>query len=103
MELSLALAPTVTFWGLRRPVNCYIRKERVNKLRELFTDTVIYGLSSVLARFFNYLLVPFHTGVFASCAYGVVSLGYSAIAFRNFIFTFGIESAGFAYGVAGEM
>src|SRR5690625_1702119 len=97
MELSLALAPTVTFWGLRRPVNCYIRKERVNKLRELFSDTVIYGLSSVLARFFNYLLVPFHTGVFASSAYGVVSLVYSAIAFLNVLFTFGMESAYFRY------
>lgn len=69
----------------------------MNKLRELFTDTVIYGLSSVLARFFNYLLVPFHTGVFASSAYGVVSLVYSAIAFLNVLFTFGMESAYFRY------
>lgn len=69
----------------------------MNKLRELFSDTVIYGLSSVLARFFNYLLVPFHTGVFASSAYGVVSLVYSAIAFLNVLFTFGMESAYFRY------
>lgn len=69
----------------------------MNKLRELFTDTVIYGLSSVLARFFNYLLVPFHTGIFASSAYGVVSLVYSAIAFLNVLFTFGMESAYFRY------
>jgi len=36
----------------------------VQKLKELFSDTLIYGISSVLARFINYLLVPLHTGVF---------------------------------------
>ena len=69
----------------------------MQKLRELFSDSVIYGISSVLARFINYLLVPFHTGVFATATYGVVSLVYVAIAFLNVIFTFGMESAYFRY------
>src|SRR5690625_7940714 len=51
-----------------------------------------------MIRFFNYFLVPFHTGVFAYSAYGVVSLVYSAIAFLNVLFTFGMESAYFRYG-----
>ena len=58
---------------------------------------MIYGISSVLARFINYLLVPFHTGVFATATYGVVSLVYVAIAFLNVIFTFGMESAYLRY------
>ena len=69
----------------------------MQKLRELFSDSVIYGISSVLARFINYILVPFHTGVFATATYGVVSLVYVTIAFLNVLFTFGMESAYFRY------
>ncbi|MEX0890127.1 MAG: oligosaccharide flippase family protein, partial [Balneolaceae bacterium] len=67
------------------------------KLRELFSDTLIYGISSVLARFVNYLLVPFHTDVFNPARYGVVGLVYAAIAFLNVVFTLGMESAYLRY------
>lgn len=69
----------------------------MNKLRELFSDTLIYGISSVLARFINYLLVPLHTGVFNTAQYGVIGLVYAAIAFLNVVFTFGMESAYLRY------
>ncbi|MFU8813661.1 MAG: lipopolysaccharide biosynthesis protein, partial [Balneolaceae bacterium] len=69
----------------------------MHKLKELFSDTLIYGISSVLARFINYLLVPLHTGVFQTAQYGVIGLVYAAIAFLNVIFTFGMESAYLRY------
>ncbi len=69
----------------------------MKKLQELFSDTLIYGISSVLARFINYLLVPLHTGVFNTAQYGVMGLVYAAIAFLNVIFTFGMESAYLRY------
>ena len=69
----------------------------MNKLRELFSDTLIYGISSVLARFINYLLVPFHTDVFNPAKYGIIGLIYAAIAFLNVVFTFGMESAYLRY------
>ena len=69
----------------------------MKKLRELFSDTLIYGISSVLARFINYLLVPFHTDVFNPARYGIVGLVYAAIAFLNVLFTFGMESAYLRY------
>lgn len=69
----------------------------MNKLKELLSDTLIYGISSVLARFINYLLVPLHTKVYSTAQYGVVSLIYAAIAFLNVIFTFGMESAYLRY------
>jgi O-antigen/teichoic acid export membrane protein len=69
----------------------------VKKLRELFSDTLIYGISSVLARFINYLLVPFHTDVFNPAKYGIIGLIYAAIAFLNVLFTFGMESAYLRY------
>ena len=69
----------------------------MKKLRELFSDSLIYGISSVLARFVNYLLVPFHTDVFNPARYGIVGLIYAAIAFLNVLFTFGMESAYLRY------
>ena len=69
----------------------------MQKLKELFSDTLIYGISSVLARFINYLLVPLHTGVFNTAQYGIIGLVYAAIAFLNVLFTFGMESAYLRY------
>ena len=69
----------------------------MKKLQELFSDTLIYGISSVLARFINYLLVPLHTGVFNTAQYGVIGLVYAGIAFLNVLFTFGMESAYLRY------
>lgn len=69
----------------------------MRKLRELFSDTLIYGVSNVLARFINYLLVPFYTDVFSPARYGIVGLIYAAITFLNVVFTFGMESAYLRY------
>jgi O-antigen/teichoic acid export membrane protein len=70
----------------------------VKQLKELFSDTLIYGISSVFARFINYLLVPLYTGVFDTDAYGVVGLVYAFITFLNVILTLGMESAYIRYG-----
>ena len=70
----------------------------MRKLRELFSDSLIYGVSHVLTRFINYLLVPFYTDVFDPDRYGIVGLIYSAIIFLNVVFTFGMESAYLRYG-----
>ena len=69
----------------------------MKKLRELFSDSLVYGISNVLARFIGYLLVPLHTDVFTRSEYGTVSLVYAALVFLNVIFTFGMESAYLRY------
>ena len=69
----------------------------MKKLRELLSDTLIYGISSVLARFIGYLLVPLHTDMFVPSQYGVISLVYAGLGFLNVIFTFGMESAYLRY------
>lgn len=69
----------------------------MKKLRELLSDTLIYGISSVLARFVNYLMVPLHTKEYSEAQYGIVGLVYAAIVFLNVIFTFGMESAYLRY------
>ncbi len=70
----------------------------MSKLRELFSDTLVYGISSVAARFINYLLVPFYTKFFDPAAYGIIGLIYGAIVFLNVLFTFGMESSYLRYG-----
>ena len=69
----------------------------MKKLKELLSDTLIYGISSVGARFLNYLLVPFYTKYFAPGAYGIIGLIYSAVGFLNILFQFGMESAYLRY------
>ena len=45
-----------------------------NPIRKLAGQTAIYGLSSIVGRLLNYLLVPLYTYKFANAAdYGVVS------------------------------
>lgn len=63
------------------------------KLKELTKDTAIYGISTMLGRFLNFLLVPFFTNVFLPAEYGVVNILYSYIAIFNIIFLYGMDSA----------
>ncbi len=69
----------------------------MSRIKELASDTAVYGLSSVVARFLNYLLVPFYTEFFAPGEYGVISLIYAGIVFLNVLFTFGMESSYIRY------
>lgn len=70
----------------------------MKSLKELFSDTLVYGISNVFARFINYLLVPFYTDVFLPEKYGIVGLVYVAVMLLNVIFTMGMESSYIRYG-----
>jgi O-antigen/teichoic acid export membrane protein len=67
------------------------------KIKELTKDTAIYGISTMLGRFLNFLLVPFYTNVFLPAQYGVVNILYSYIAIFNIIFMYGMDSAFLKY------
>lgn len=56
-----------------------------------------YGVSSIVARFLNYLLTPFLTYYLTTADYGEMSMIYSAIPFMNVIFTYGMETTYFRY------
>ena len=66
-------------------------------LKKLASETVIYGLSSIVGRFLNYLLVPFYTAVFMPEEYGIVTELYSYAAFLNVVFTYGMETTYFRH------
>ena len=43
-------------------------------LKKLAAQTAIYGISSIIARFLNYLLTPYLTRIMTTGEYGVVNL-----------------------------
>ncbi len=60
-------------------------------------DTAIYGLSSIVGRFLNWMLVPLYTNVFAARDYGVVTFVYSVVALAMVILTYGMETGFFRF------
>lgn len=66
-------------------------------LKKLAGQTAIYGMSSIVARFLNYLLVPLHTVVFVPQQYGVITEMYAYVAFLIIMLTYGMETAFFRF------
>ena len=74
----------------------------MSTLKRLASQTAIYGVSSVLGRFLNYLLVPLLTYTFAPAEYGVVAELYAYMGFLGVLLTFGLETGYFRFRAGGE-
>ena len=66
-------------------------------IKKLAGQTIWYGVSTIAARFINYLLTPYLTFKFTESQYGEMSIVYSFIPFMNVIFTYGMETAFFRF------
>lgn len=66
-------------------------------IKSLAKDTAVYGLSSIIGRFLNWLLVPLYTNIFIQSEYGVVSYIYSIVALALVILTYGMETGFFRF------
>ena len=69
----------------------------MNALKKLASQTAVYGLSSVLGRFLNYLLVPLYTYSFVPADYGVVAEFYAYMGFFAVLLVFGMETGYFRF------
>jgi O-antigen/teichoic acid export membrane protein len=69
----------------------------MSSLKKLAGDTALYGISSILGRALNFLLVPIYTAVFAAGEYGIVGELYAYVAFFNVLYTYGMETAYFRF------
>ena len=71
----------------------------MGKLTNIFKDTAIYGLSSIIGRFLNYLLVPLYTAQLsaASGGYGIITNIYAYVALVLVLLTFGMETTYFRF------
>lgn len=69
------------------------------ELKSVVKDTAIYGLSSIVGRFLNYLLVPLYTAKLAASGggYGVITNIYAYVALIMVILTFGMETTFFRF------
>ncbi|MDE6575680.1 MAG: oligosaccharide flippase family protein [Muribaculaceae bacterium] len=66
-------------------------------IKSLAKDTAIYGVSSIVGRFLNWMLVPLYTIMFSVEDYGVVTFVYSVVALAMVILTYGLETGFFRF------
>ncbi|EIA10019.1 lipopolysaccharide biosynthesis protein [Flavobacterium frigoris] len=65
--------------------------------KNLFKQTVIYGLATVLPRMFSFLLVPLYTDLLPKEEYGKLSVIFAFMIFFNVILAYGMETAFFRF------
>ena len=71
-------------------------------LEKLAKQTAIYGISTIVVRFLNYLLTPYFTRVFDPGVYGITVDVYALIPFALVILTMGMESGYFRFAAKAD-
>jgi len=71
----------------------------MSQLKKLAGQTAVYGLSSIIGRFLNYLLVPLYTYNFMPQEYGVVTEMYAYVSFLIVFLTYGMETGYFRFSM----
>ena len=74
----------------------------MTSLKKLAGQTAVYGLSTILGRFLNYLLTPLHTSIFPAHEFGIITELYAYIAVLNVLYTFGMETSFFRFATKQE-
>jgi O-antigen/teichoic acid export membrane protein len=71
----------------------------LSSIKQLAGQTFWYGISSIAARFINYLLTPYltYSTLISKANYGQMSAIYAAIPLFNIIFTYGMETTYFRF------
>ncbi len=70
----------------------------MSEMKSLAKDTAIYGLSSIIGKFLNYLLVPLYTYALARVDdYGIVTNIYAWTALLLVLLTYGMETGFFRF------
>lgn len=76
----------------------------MSKIKKLAGQTVIYGASSMIGRFLNFLLTPLYTfsAIYSVEQFGVITEMYAYVAFLVVFLTYGMETAFFRYSTLPE-
>ena len=69
----------------------------MNFIQKLAGETAIYGLSSIIGRLLNFLLVPLYTSIFSPEEYGLLAILMSFTAFTMVLLTYGFETSFFHF------
>jgi O-antigen/teichoic acid export membrane protein len=65
--------------------------------KNLFKQTLIYGLATVLPRMFSFILVPLYTDLLPKAEYGQVTIIFAYMIFFNVILAYGMETSFFRF------
>ena len=65
----------------------------LTELKILSKETAVYGLSTVVGRLLNILLLPLYTHCLTPTEYGIVATVFSYIAFLNVLYGYGMDFA----------
>ena len=76
--------------------------ETKTMLEKLAKQTAIYGISTIVVRFLNYLLTPYYTRIFTQGEYGIITDIYALIPFALVILSMGMESSYFRFTTKAE-
>ena len=71
-------------------------------LEKLAKQTAIYGISTIVVRFLNYLLTPYYTRIFDQGEYGIITDIYALIPFSLVLLSMGMESSYFRFTTRAE-
>ena len=69
----------------------------LKKIKQLTKETAVYGISTIVGRFINFLLVPLYTNVFVNSEFGQFTLIYAYLSFFNVMFIYGMDAAFMKY------
>lgn len=78
-------------------MNNHIKINLLSALKKLAGETVIYGVSSIVARLLNWFLTPLYTYNFAEGQYGILSNILAYVAIFQVLLTFGMETSYFRF------
>jgi O-antigen/teichoic acid export membrane protein len=68
-----------------------------NLIKKLVGQTALYGLSSMVVRAANFLLVPIYTAILHPSAFGIITELYAYVAFLNIVYLYGLETGYFRF------
>lgn len=76
----------------------------LEKLKQLTKETALYGISTILSRLLNFLLVPLYTNIFSKAEVGIYVNVYAYVAFIQLILIYGLDGAYLKYatGLKGQ-
>ena len=69
----------------------------MSTLKKLAGQTAVYGLTNIVGRLLNYLLVPYYTYLFDPKENAPIQIVYAWIPFLSIIYTYGMETAFFRF------
>lgn len=69
----------------------------MSRFKQLFGETIIYGVSSVLTRFLNLLLLPLYTNILSPNEYGVLNILSTTFSILWLVSVLALDSASFVF------